>query len=147
MVDISNDTKEELIEEKTGLSKALLFEKIKTKEEFKEVMNKVIRKDLTAEEIKYIQMILMYSNKIRKFMPEGREEYIEKLNIGGEEDMKFEKFLIEWLQDEKREGEKSGIAKAINQMVKEMLKKQMSDNDIMEITKINKEELERIKTS
>lgn len=80
-------------------------------------------------------------------MPEGREEYIEKLNIGGEEDMKFEKFLIEWLQDEKREGEKSGIAKAINQMVKEMLKKQMSDNDIMEITKINKEELERIKTS
>lgn len=147
LVDISNDTKEELIEEKTGLSKALLFENIKTKEEFKEVMNKVIRKDLTAEEIKYIQMILMYSNKIRKFMPEGREEYIEKLNIGGEEDMKFEKFLIEWLQDEKREGEKSGIAKAINQMVKEMLKKQMSDNDIMEITKINKEELERIKTS
>lgn len=147
LVDISNDTKEELIEEKTGLSKALLFEKIKTKEEFKEVMNKVIRKDLTAEEIKYIQMILMYSNKIRKFMPEGREEYIEKLGNGDDEIMKFEKFLIEWLEDEKREGEKSGIAKAINQMVKEMLKKQMSDNDIMEITKINKEELERIKTS
>ncbi len=153
LIDINNYAKEELIEEDTGLSKALLFEKLKTKEEFKEVMNKIIKRELTTEEIQYIQMIFMYSNKVKKFMPDGREGYIEKLNKGGKEDMKFEKFLIEWLQEEKdegrkegrSEGEKLGISKTIKQMVKEMLKKQMSDNDIMEITKIDKDELEKLK--
>ncbi len=153
LIDINNYVKEELIEEDTGLSKALLFEKLKTKEEFKEVMNKIIKRELTTEEIQYIQMIFMYSNKVKKFMPDGREGYIEKLNKGGKEDMKFEKFLIEWLQEEKdegrkegrSEGEKLGISKTIKKMVKEMLKKQMSDNDIIEITKIDKDELEKLK--
>lgn len=101
----------------------------------------------------------MFSNKVKKFMPKGREEYIEKLNKGGKEDMKFEKFLIEWLQDEKREGEKIGekrgeergekigLAKAIKQMVKEMLKNNITDEQIMKIAKIDKDELEKIKTA
>ncbi len=151
LISINNFTKETLLEENTGLSKALLFEKIKTKEEFKGVISKVIKKNLTKEEIQYIQMIFMFSNKVKKFMPKGREEYIEKLNKGGKEDMKFEKFLIEWLQDEKKEGEKIGekigLAKAIKQMVKEMLKNNITDEQIMKIAKIDKDELEKIKTA
>ena len=69
--------------------------------------------------------MLKYSNKIRKIMSEERKEYIEKLKGGVNEDMRFEKYFIEWLEDEKREGraegekigekrgEKIGIAKAI----------------------------------
>lgn len=69
--------------------------------------------------------------------------------------MRFEKYFIEWLQDEKREGrkegekigEKIGLAKAIRQMVKEMLKNNITDEQIMKITKIDKDELEKLKTT
>ena len=63
--------------------------------------------------------------------------------------MKFGIYFSEWLEDEKREGraegEKLGITKAIKQIVKEMLQKQMSDKDIMDITKIDERELQKLK--
>ena len=63
--------------------------------------------------------------------------------------MRFEETFLQALKLNREEGEargeKIGIAKAITQMVKEMLKKQMNDDDIMEITRIGKEELERLK--
>ncbi len=125
LVDINDEKEENLVKEETGMSKALLFEKINSKEKLKEAMNKILKKDLTKEEKEYITAMLKYSNKIRKIMPEERKEYIEKLKGGVNEDMRFEKYFIEWLEDEKREGraegekigekrgEKIGIAKAI----------------------------------
>ena len=155
LVDINDEKEEILVKEETGMSKALLFEKINSKEKLKEAMNKILKKHLTKEEKEYITAMLKYSNKIRKIMPEERKEYIEKLKGGVNEDMRFEKYFIEWLEDEKREerkqgekrGEKIGIAKAIKQMVKEMLQKQMSDEDIMDITKIDEKELQKLKTA
>ncbi len=151
LVDINDEKEENLVKEETGMSKALLFEKINSKEKLKEAMNKILKKDLTKEEKEYITAMLKYSNKIRKIMPEERKEYIEKLKGGANEDMRFEKYFIEWLEDEKREerteGEKIGIAKAIKQMVKEMLQKQMSDKDIMDITKIDEKQLQKLKTA
>ena len=161
-VDINNEKEENLVKEETGMSKALLFEKINSKEELKETMTEILKKHLTKEEKKYIAKMLKYSNKIRKIMPEERKEYIKKLEEeGGSKEMRFEKYFIEWLEDEKREGrqegraegekigekrgEKLGIAKAIKQMVKEMLQKQMSDKDIMDITKIDERELQKLK--
>jgi len=98
-------------------------------------------------------MILKYSNKVKKFIPKERKEYIEKLEERGNEEMKFGIYFSEWLEDEKREGEKIGekrgeklgMAKAIKQMVKEMIQKQMSDKDIMDITKIDERELQKLK--
>ncbi len=77
--------------------------------------------------------IIEIINKVRKESDE--EMIIEVLKKDREQ---------QWRKG-RREGEKMGIAKAIKQMVKEMLKRQMSDDEIMEITKINKEELERLK--
>ncbi len=124
-----------------------------TKEELKEAMNEILQKELTKEEKEYIVMILKYSNKVIKFIPKERKNYIEKLEERGNEEMKFGIYFSEWLEDEKREGEKIGekrgeklgMAKAIKQMVKEMIQKQMSDKDIMDITKIDKKELEKLK--
>ncbi len=155
LVDINDEKEEILVKEETGMSKALLFEKINSKEKLKEAMNKILKKHLTKEEKEYITAMLKYSNKIRKIMPEERKEYIEKLKGGVNENMRFEKYFIEWLEDEKREerkqgekrGEKIGIAKAIKQMVKEMLQKQMSDEDIMDITKIDEKQLQKLKTA
>ncbi len=45
---------------------------------------------------------------------------------------------------EKR-GEKQGVAKAMTQIVKEMIQKQMKDEDIIDITKIEQKELEKLK--
>ena len=148
-VDINNEIEEKIVKEDTGMSKALLFEKINSKEELKEAMNEILKKDLTKEEKKYIEMILKYSNKVKKFIPKERKEYIEKLEERGNEEMKFGIYFSEWLEDEKREGraegEKLGITKAIKQIVKEMLQKQMSDKDIMDITKIDERELQKLK--
>ncbi len=148
-VDINNEIEEKLVKEDTGMSKALLFEKINSKEELKEAMNEILKKDLTKEEKEYIAMILKYSNKVKKFIPKERKEYIEKLEERGNEEMKFGIYFSEWLEDEKREGraegEKLGITKAIKQIVKEMLQKQMSDKDIMDITKIDERELQKLK--
>jgi len=161
-VDINNEIEEKLLKEDTGMSKALLFEKINSKEKLKEAIDEILKKDLTKEEKEYIAKMLKYSNKIRSIMPEERKEYIKKLEEeGGSKEMKFEKYFIEWLEDEKREGrqegraegekigekrgEKLGIAKAIKQMVKEMLQKQLSDKDIMDITKIDERELQKLK--
>ncbi len=161
LVDINDYTKEELIKEQTGMSKALLFEKINTKEELEGVMNEISKKELTAEENRYISLMLKYSNKMRKIAPNGREEYLKKLEKGGNEDMKFEKLFMELLEDKERKGkiegekrgerrgekrgEKLGIAKAITQMVKSMLQKQMTDEDIMDIAQIDRKELEKLK--
>ena len=148
-VDINHEIEENLVKEETGMSKALLFEKINSKEELKEAMNEILKKDLTKEEKEYIAMILKYSNKVKKFIPKERKEYIEKLEERGNEEMKFGIYFSEWLEDEKREGraegEKLGITKAIKQIVKEMLQKQMSDKDIMDITKIDERELQKLK--
>jgi len=148
-VDINNEIEEKLVKEDTGMSKALLFEKINSKEELKETMTEILKKDLTKEEKEYIAMILKYSNKVKKFIPKERKEYIEKLEERGNEEMKFGIYFSEWLEDEKREGraegEKLGITKAIKQIVKEMLQKQMSDKDIMDITKIDERELQKLK--
>ncbi len=87
--------------------------------------------------------------KYSKIFPEGVR--------GGNEDMKFEKLFMELLEDKERKGkiegkiegekrgEKLGIAKAITQMVKGMLQKQMTDEDIMDIAKIDRKELEKLK--
>ena len=107
LVDINDEIKEDLIKENTGMSKALLFEKANSKQEIKEVINKILKKELTKEEKEYIMAMLKYSNKIRKIMPEERKEYIEKLKGGVNEDMRFEKYFIEWLEEKEMEGKQS----------------------------------------
>ena len=44
-----------------------------------------------------------------------------------------------------QKGERLGISKTITQIVKEMLQKQMSDKDIMDIVKIDQKKLEKLK--
>lgn len=163
LVEINDYTKEELIQESTAMSKLLLFEKLKP-EELTEVLEKLTKKELTTEEKKCISMIFLYSNKIRNLLSKDNK-YVEKIVKGEVENMRFEETFLQALKLNREEGErqgrqdgekrgeargeargeKIGIAKAITQMVKEMIKKQMNDDDIMEITRIDKEELERLK--
>lgn len=168
LLDIKNDTKEKLINENTGMSKVLLFEKLKTKEEFEVVLGKLLKKNLTKEEIKYIQIMLTYSNFIREKLSDVADEYIKELDEKGEGNMlMFEKLFVEYVESkikmatkegekngekigEKRgekKGEEKGRKLAIKEIAKEMLKRKINDEKIISMTKISPKELEKIKNT
>lgn len=117
LVNINNINKEKLITENTGLSKVLLFEKLKTKEEFEKVLKGLLKKNLTDKEIKYIKIMLTYSNFIRKELPDIADEYIEELNKKGESDnmLMFEKLFVEYVKDKEKTAIKKGESIGIKQ--------------------------------
>ena len=169
LVDINDYTKEELLEERTGISKAMLFEKIETKEEIEEELKEIIKRGASKEEKKYLELILEYSNDIAKKLGEDTiKKYQEKIE-GGDSMTNFEKLYIELLDDKyakgmeegenrgRKEGEaegrrigeergrKIGMSQGIIQVAKEMIKNKMKDSDIIKVTHISKEELEKLK--
>ena len=177
LVDINDYTKEELLEERTGISKAMLFEKLETKEEIEETIDKIIRRGTSIEERKYLSLILKYSNDIaKKLDKETVRKYKEKIE-GGDSMTNFERLYIELLDDKYDKGMKAGesqgrkkgeaegrkigeaegrkigisegkligISQGIIQVAKEMVKNKMKDSDIIKMTHISEEELEKLK--
>ena len=57
----------------------------------------------------------------------------------------FERLYIELLDDKYDKGRKAGISQGIIQVAKEMVKNKMKDSDILKVTHISKEELEKLK--
>ena len=111
LIDINNYEKEELLKEDTAIAKAMLFEKIETKEEilkYKEILNKKGGINMTNFERLLIELI----------------------------DEKAEKYKAE-----REAGQKNGIQKVINNM----LKMKMNDKVIIEATQVNPNELQKIK--
>ena len=185
LVDINDYTKEELLEERTGISKAMLFEKLETKEEIEETLKEIIRRGASESEKRYLELILEYSNDIvKKLDRDTIRKYKEKIE-GGDNMTNFERLYIELLDDKydkgmkagesqgrkigeaegrkigEAEGRKIGEAKGrkigeakgikigeangIIQVAKEMVKNKMKDSDILKVTHISKEELEKLK--
>lgn len=155
LIDIKNDVKEKLIMENTGLSKVILFEKLRNKREFEEILSGLLKKDLAQDEIKYIRIMLKYSNFVRKELPDVADEYLEKLEERGESDsmLMFEKLFVEYVKDKEAKAVKRGLKKGvtqglkqgIKQIAREMLINEMEDEEIIKMTKISKEELEELK--
>lgn len=115
LIDINNYTKEELLKENTAIAKAMLFEKLNSKEEMKEILEILTKKgevDMTNFERLLIELI----------------------------DEKCEKYKAE-RENGKKEGQKMEIQKVITNM----LKLKMSDKVILDATQVNKKELQRIK--
>ena len=108
LVDINDYTKEGLLEERTGISKAMLFEKLETKEEIEETLDKIIRRGTSIEERKYLSLILKYSNDIAKKLDKDTvRKYQEKIE-GGDSMTNFERLYIELLDDKYEKGMKAG---------------------------------------
>ena len=156
LIDINDYTKEELLEEKSSISKAMIFEKIKTKEEFIETLKSIIKKGLDREERKYIITMLKYSNDIRgKLTKEEIKESLNKLEEGVGNMTKFEKFFIEVLDDKYKEGEIKGEVRGqaigrkqtTTKMIIEMLKNNINENTIKKVAGIDDKELQEIKDS
>lgn len=152
LIDINKQTKEELIKERSSIAKAMLMEKVQNKEELLEVLEKVVKEELTKEEKEFITDIITNIAK-EEIGKEKRKELEEKI-IGKREEsnmvMENLRRIIredreEARQEGRQEGINQGINQAIKQVVKRMLKNNMRDETIKMMTEINDIELEKIK--
>ena len=170
LVDINNYTEEKLLETPSFMTKALLIEKAKDNEQIANYIEKIveiINKDKenysdNMKEIFKIMLTQIIKNKIGK---EKTDEFLKKLNIGGDEDMMAVFETIQ--QDNKRiyrrgkkdgivEGIKKGISQGISQgitqgimensiaIAKKLLSRNNSKEEVAEITGLKIEEIEKL---
>ena len=163
LVDINNYTEEKLLETPSFMTKALLIEKAKDNEQIANYIEKIveiINKDKenysnNMKEIFKIMLAQIIKNKIGK---EKTDEFLNKLNIGGDEDMMAVFETIQ--QDNKRiyrrgkkdgivEGIKQGISQGIMQksieIAKKLLKENFSKEKVANLTGLSEKEIEKIK--
>ena len=161
-VDINNYTEEKLLETPSFMTKALLIEKAKDNEQIANYIEKIveiINKDKenysdNMKEIFKIMLTQIIKNKIGK---EKTDEFLKKLNIGGDKDMMAVFETIQ--QDNKRiyrrgkkdgivEGIKKGISQGIMEnsiaIAKKLLSRNNSKEEVAEITGLKIEEIEKL---
>ena len=163
---MNNYTEEKLLETPSFMTKALLIEKAKDNEQIANYIEKIveiINKDKenysdNMKEIFKIMLTQIIKNKIGK---EKTDEFLKKLNIGGDKDMMAVFETIQ--QDNKRiyrrgkkdgivEGIKKGISQGISQgimensiaIAKKLLSRNNSKEEVAEITGLKIEEIEKL---
>ena len=111
LIDVNKYVKEELIEDTSIISKAMLFEKLKNKREIEEILKKLLKRKMSKKEIEYITIMLTYSNFINKQMDQEEIEKYKKLISEGGTTMvtNFERLFVE-LVNEKHEIRKKAEA-------------------------------------
>ncbi|MFR6021539.1 MAG: Rpn family recombination-promoting nuclease/putative transposase [Clostridia bacterium] len=147
LVDINDFTKEELLQEKTLISKMMLLEKSESTEESIEMLEKIIS-NTNKEEKELLKRVIsiLFGEKIGE---EKTKELIEKID-GGEEKMLA---LVDMIRNEnqmyinigKKEGRKEGKKEKCLEIAKNLLKINMPISQISEVTKMSKEEIAKIK--
>jgi len=152
---MNNYTEEKLLETPSFMTKALLIEKAKDNEQIANYIEKIveiINKDKenysdNMKEIFKIMLTQIIKNKIGK---EKTDEFLNKLNIGGDENMMA---VFETIQQDnkriyrrgKKEGIKQGIMDNSIAIAKKLLSRNNSKEEIAEITGLKIEEIEKIK--
>ena len=163
LVDINNYTEEKLLETPSFMTKALLIEKAKDNEQIANYIEKIveiINKDKenysnNMKEIFKIMLTQIIKNKIGK---EKTDEFLNKLNIGGDGDMMAVFETIQ--QDNKRiyrRGKKDGIVEGIKQgisqgimeksieIAKKLLKENFSKEKVANLTGLSEKKIEKLK--
>ena len=141
LVDGGKISKEELMREESILSKAILLEKLDNPEEILETLRKITTKDLDLDEKYFINLILKYllPEKLNK---NETKEILENLK-GKEDGTMFIDILRKYFDDKEEKAVNEGIKK----VVKEMLRKNIDEKTVIEVTKITDQELKEIKSA
>ena len=154
LVDINDFTKEELLQEKTLISKMMLLEKSESTEESIEMLEKIIP-NTNKEEKELLKRVIsiLFGEKIGE---EKTKELIEKID-GGEGKMLA---LVDMIRNEnkmyinmgRKEGRKEAreegkikLKQQCLEIAKNLLKINMPISQISEVTKLPEEEIEKIK--
>ena len=153
LVDGSKISKEELMKENSVLSKAILLEKLDNPEEILEILKDVTTKDLDSDEKYFINLILKYllSEKLSKEKTKGILEILKRK----EDDTMFIDILRKYFDDKEKAAVKAAVeentkdtAKATTyELIKEMLRKNIDEKTVIEVTKISNQELKEIKAA
>ena len=158
LVDVNNFTEEELLKEKTFLSKAMLIESKKDTEEMIESLERIINilneDNIYTKQQKHLLAIminLIFRNKIkndkitdnliRKINKEEEKEMLAILDTIAEEN---ERILQQGIRKGIKKGKIEGIKETTINNAKKMKKANIDIKLIMDITGLKKEEIERL---
>lgn len=149
VVDVNDYTKEELEKDNLFLSKMLLLEKLKTGEEIYQMLSNAIEKEDDKRNRDILKRMIAFILD-EKLNSEDRKNLLSKLEKGGKKDMVLEVIRKEnemLIKKGRIEGKKEGRVETLKQFINNMIKRNMSTDEIQEITGISKEELEQIQKS
>ncbi len=142
LVDINKLSKQTLLEQNTMFSYTMLIEKSKNKEELIDNLSLIIKTTKDKEKLEKLTNIIKYllENTLNENI---KQELLEKIDRKvGEKQMST---LYDRLLAENKRILKQGEKQKEREIVKNMVNKKLDDEIILEITGINKEELEKIK--
>ena len=161
VVDVNDFSKEELIKEKSFLSKAMLIEKAKDNKEIIKYLEEIIteineNEEIYAEEIKQLFKIMINQILRIKIGNEKAEEFIKNIKKGKGGKRKMMTVFETIKEDNQRifnngrkDGIKSGIKTGINQrnleIIKNMLKEHLPLDLISKITGLSQQEINKMK--
>ena len=146
LIDISNYTKQQLLEKDTKFSSMMLIEKYDTSEQIKNVLIELINLAKNQERIDWIKEVL--TTFLKGTLERNDEEIIWKIIEEKEKNNMDEEWIARVKRNNKRIKEgliNKGKLETLKEMVKNMLKYNETDEKIMNYTKIEKSELEKIK--
>ena len=140
ILDSNEYTKQELLEDKLFILKMMALEKTKNPDELynnlEEITQKKIEKinrDILIRVIKYIYNETLGEGKTKNI--------ISRLERVGDKEM-----IIEVIKKDREQQWQKGKREGIIQIVKEMIKNNLTDEQIMKIAKIDQEKLKKLKT-
>ena len=144
---MNNYTEEKLLETPSFMTKALLIEKAKDNEQIANYIEKIveiINKDKenysdNMKEIFKIMLTQIIKNKIGK---EKTDEFLNKLNIGGDGDMMA---VFETIQQDNKRIYRRGKKEGIIEIAKKLLKENFSKEKVANLTGLSEKEIEKIK--
>ena len=159
LVDVNNYTENELLEDNTFISKMMLIEKSKNTEEIAKTLEKIINK--TQKEDKELLKSIIEIFLEEKIGIQKSTELIRKLEsesdsmlaivdmIRKENQMYIDMGRKEGKKEGKKvgriEGKKEGKKDTLREIAIKMLKKNLTEKEITEITGISKKELNNLK--
>ncbi len=149
LVDGSKISKEELMRKDSILSKAILLEKLDNPEEILETLKEITKKDLDSDEKYFINLILKYLLP-EKLIKEKTKGILENLK-GKEDDTMFIDILRKYFDDKEEKAVKEAVEDTTKsttyELIKEMLRKNIDEKTVIEVTKITDQELKEIKAA
>ena len=121
--------------------------------EILEILKDVTTKDLDSDEKYFINLILKYLFP-EKLSKDDTKEFLENLK-GKEDDTMFIDILRKYFDDKEKAAVKAAVeentkdtAKATTyELIKEMLRKNIDEKTVIEVTKISNQELKEIKSA
>ena len=143
LVDINNYTEKELFEDNTFLSKMMLIEKSKNTEEIAEKLEKIVIK-IQKEDKELLKRIIEMILE-EKIGTAKTKEIIKKL----EKESDYMLAVVDMIRKENQMyidmGRKDGKKETIKEIVNKMLRKNLPEKTISEITGISQQEIEKLK--